>query len=383
MEPGSLFTREAIHHGRDPRSGAAVKQLTSGPGIHMNIYYEVPYTDASSRWFVYIKAAASQGPYEVWRADLQRDWLEPLSDGALYLAGMAVSPDQKDFYCVRPLDDEAWELVRTDIATFEQRVTTVAGLPKARSLGTVAPDGAYFVSVQLGPGRYGIAGIDPETGAHRLLHEGPEICNAHPQVEPGRGEVLLIQHNRGCEFDERGKVVRLVGEQGATLYLIDRDGAGPHTLPLGKPDTLPCQGHQCWIGETGEILLTVTGAGTRELRQRGCLLAIHPGDEAARVVARGYTFSHAGASKDGRFFVSDTVDSDLGRVGWIVVGSLKTGRTRVLCQSGATFGGAQYTHTHPYFTPDCRWVIFNSNRTGLPHVWAATVPDGLLESLES
>ena len=45
-------------------------------------------------------------------------------------------------------------------------------------------------------------------------------------------------------------------------------------------------------------------------------------------------------------------------------------------------GFPQYTHPHPYFTPDCRWVIFNSDRTGIPQIYAARVPGGLLESLE-
>lgn len=34
-----------------------------------------------------------------------------------------------------------------------------------------------------------------------------------------------------------------------------------------------------------------------------------------------------------------------------------------------------------YLTPDLKWVVFNSDRSGFPHIHAASVPPGLIESL--
>ena len=375
LEPGSVQVRECILRGTDPDSGAAVKQVTSGVAIHNQIYMEVPYTDAASRWFVYTKHRDTYGPVEVWRADLERDWLTPICDNAGYIRGMAVSPDQQYFFCVREQDKETFEIVRTDIGTLEQTRWTYSGPPFPRSLGSMSPDGRTYISgTGLAPTRFGIVKFDLEAGTLEVVHEGAEISNPHPQIEPGQGKVILVQHNRGYGFDEEGQRVR-VSDIGATLYVIDVDGGNYQELPVGKPHTHPVQGHQCWIGATGEILLTIVGP-REEALEKGNLLAIRPGDAAARVVAKGHAFWHPNASKDGRFFVSDTQDDRR-----IVVGSLRTGRTRVLCESGAS-GGTQYAHPHPYLTPDCRWVIFNSDRTGIPQVYAARVPDGLLESLE-
>ena len=377
LQPGSITVRETIHRGADPSSGATIKQLTSGPAIHTQIYGEVPYTDAGSRWFVFTKQRDTHGPVEVWRADLQRDWLTPVCDGVGGISGMAVSTDQRHFYCVRSHGEDAFEIVRTDIETLEQTAIAFTGPPFVRSLGSVAPDGrTYITGTMLAPGRYGIVRYDLEAATREVIHEGPEICNAHPQVEPGEGQQILVQHNRGCEIDEQGRVTRSVGEMGATLYVIDIDGGNYQELPVGKPDTHPVQGHQCWIGATGEVLLTIVGQ-REEMIEKGNLLALRPGDEAARAVSTGHAYWHASASKDGRFFVSDTIGEAL-----IVVGSLRTGRARVLCESGASAGSPQYTHPHPYFTPDCRWVIYNSDGTGIPHVHAARVPEGLLEELE-
>jgi hypothetical protein len=94
-------------------------------------------------------------------------------------------------------------------------------------------------------------------------------------------------------------------------------------------------------------------------------------------VGKGFTYSHPNASRDGRFWVSDERDG-----AQIVVGAFKTRKAQVLCASGSSFGSPQYTHPHPYFSPDNRWVIFNSDRTGIPHVYAARLPDGLLEDLD-
>ena len=376
LEAGSVRVREAIPRGTDPGSGATVKQMTSDIAIHTQIYGEVPYTDAESRYFIFTRQRSTHGLMEVWRADLQTDALTPVCGEVVGISGMAVSTDQRYFYCVRHIGDRQFRIVRTGIEQMEQLGWTFTGAPYVRSLGTVGPDGrTYVTSTMLSPRKFGVVRYDLVTSRREVIHEGPEICNAHPQIEPGNGELILIQHNRGSQVDEQGNVTRSVGEAGATLYLIGADGGGYQELPVGEPHTYPVQGHQCWVGDTGEILLTIGGPRDDMITQ-GNLLRVKPGDAAARVVAKGHFFWHPSASKCGRFFVSDTGDEAL-----IVVGSLETGRTAVLCPSGASRGAPQYTHPHPYFTPDCRHVIFNSDRTGIAQIYVATLPEGLLESL--
>ena len=241
----------------------------------------------------------------------------------------------------------------------------------------VAPGNSQFSQAAANRAWYWLMG-------HGIVHEADDIHNAHPQVEPGEGRDVLIQNNRGSRWTDEGVSLAPTGPEGATLFLIDIDGGNKRTLPIGKPHTWRCQGHQCWIGTTGEILFTVS-AGAEDvdgdpaavMKREGNLLAITPGDERARVVATGWCFAHPSASLDGRFFVSDTSPE-----GTLIVGSLKTGKCRVLCESRTTFGNPQYTHPHPYFSPDRRWVIFNSTATGIPQIYAASVPEGLLEGLE-
>ena len=65
----------------------------------------------------------------------------------------------------------------------------------------------------------------------------------------------------------------------------------------------------------------------------------------------------------------------------IHIGSVETGRFLKLCDSRTRQGRPQYTHAHPYLTPDNRHVIFNSNVTGVTQVYAATVPAAFLDKL--
>jgi Tol biopolymer transport system component len=42
---------------------------------------------------------------------------------------------------------------------------------------------------------------------------------------------------------------------------------------------------------------------------------------------------------------------------------------------------ARFTHLHPYMTGDNQWVVFNSDRTGVPQVYIAEAPADFLKSL--
>jgi hypothetical protein len=374
---------EAIDRETHPESGAHVVQMTSAPGLHSNIYCENPYMDPASRYVFYQKAEGSLSPWELWRADLATRQTRLVAEDVEEVLGCAVSFDQRFFYCHRRPAEDVLEILRIDTTTLEQRVFRFEGAPgEFMSLGAIGPEGRFFyTSARLGTPaehRFGVLRFDLETGRFDIIHErGDDLCNAHVQVEPSRGRDLLIQHNRGALYDDEGTMLKLVDEPWATLYLIDTDGGNFRQLPVGKPYTQPCQGHQTWIGATGEILLTVVFDGFEGARREGCLLRVRPGDEEARVVARGFPFAHPNASRDGRFWVSDAFGG-----AQIVVGSIRTGRCRVLVESGSSIGSPQYTHPHPYFSPDCRWAIFNSDRTGIPHIYAATVPEGLLEALD-
>ena len=394
MTGNDAMTRnEAVELGIDPESGAEIIQVTSSATAHDNIYHEVSYFDAGSRWFMFQKPKTNNtfGQGEVWRCDLQDYSCQLVAEDIEVSRGMAVSPDQRYFYCLRRKDKSGHALLRTEIATLEQKTIPLdidTSQTPVYTGGSAGPDNrTYICGIRLGTRVFGIVKIDLATGAGKLiLEQGPDHLNMHPQIEPGKGQDIMVQHNRGAEIDEEGKCIKMIGPEGATLYLIDINGENRRSLPIGKPYTWRCGGHEAWIGSTGSILFSTDPEDADPLKAKaegirlGRLRMIRPGDETSRVVFKG-DYYHGGAnpSKDGRFVVCQTQAPEV----YIAVGSIKTGKLRVLHASRSIkLHISHFSMPKPYFSPDCRWVVFNSDRTGRPQIYAAKLPEGILAELE-
>ncbi|MEA2063324.1 MAG: hypothetical protein U9P14_06480 [Gemmatimonadota bacterium] len=168
----------------------------------------------------------------------------------------------------------------------------------------------------------------------------------------------------------------MVGPEGATLYLIDIHGENIRPLPIGKPFTPSIQGHECWLGKTGKVLATLT-QDIEINGRKGNLVTVADGDKAPTVIAGGPYFWHVASSADGKYFICDDTSGN------IYIGSVATGKYRRLCCSDTVLGARQYTHSHPFLSPDCRFAFFNSTRSGIAQIYAASIPGDFLESLDS
>lgn len=369
----------ALRIERQP-TGAEIWQVTTEEYKQSNIYCEVPYCSVDSRYFVYERRnpkLTGKNKVEFMAVELGT-WKQHRVDSTIGLAGSAIMLDGT-FYYLKRVGKEKFDLMRVDLAKGSpEKVHRIEGEPTPRSLGTVSADKRYYATGKLLAKDYtmfGILLIDLKTGAKTIADRDPYILNPHPQFEPGESKLLMVQHNRGGKYTPQGKRIRLVGPEGATLYVLSVADGKRTTLEIGTPYTTPVTGHEAWIGTTKELLLSVS-AGGDYAPEKGNLLGVRPG-KPARVVSRGYKFNHVGVSQCGRFFCCDDWQGTFK----IVIGSTKTGKSAVLCESKTKVGRAQNTHPHAYLTPDLKWVIFNSNRSGFAHVYAASVPDGMIAEL--
>ena len=344
-----------------------VWQLTSAPVISHDIYCEEVYASSDGGRITFVRSYyPSDRPSEVWVCDLSSMRVARIGEVASEF--LATNPLIDAVYYVRP-DERGHRLIRLDLKTLEQEeVFAFVDCPPPR-VGTVPPDERYFVG---GPLRvrgnvYALYKVDLERGTWEVFHEHEDIFNPHVQFDPGGSGDLLVQLNRGGILDEEGNVVRLIGEEGATLYVVDLDGKDVKPLPVGRPYTEKVTGHECWIGESGRVLLTTADGG---------VYSVAPGDEEAELLVKMEGFCHISASAGGKYFVVDDM-----RTGRLYVGSTSTGKVLPLCESRASCGRPQYTHPHPYITPDNRYVVFNSDRTGICQVYAAALPVGTVEDL--
>lgn len=355
---------------------STVYQITDDSLSKSNIYCEIPYCSADSKYFVFSRSNPehdrNRTEYVICEIGTWKTYVAGRGSGgvAMTLAGI--------FYFLRYDSDGIMELVKLDLATGKSEAVCKFEKPiRPRSLGTVTPEGGFYAYGVVTDDKYkefGIELVNIKTGERQIIDRDPYILNPHPQFEPSEGKEIMVQHNRGGQIDESGKRIKLVGEEGATLYILNVADGKRTTLQLGKPYTTPCTGHEAWIGDTKEILTTVSASGDYA-PENGNLLAIKAG-EPARVVTSGYRLNHVGVSVDGKYFACD--DSPKGDV---IIGSIKTGKNAVVCHSQSSYGREQNTHPHPYLTPDLKWVIFNSDRSGLPQIHSATVPEGMIDEL--
>lgn len=371
--PSQRWVRESIRRGIDPLCGAAVTQLTSATVISHDIYGEQLYCSADGTRIAFLRCATTDvkwGPMEICVADLNNRSVVRLGAAAFWLA--AGNGMQDALFYLRPVKNGEPALVKVDFTTLEQtEIFRFGECPTPQHLGLLAisPDERYCMILRrLGERSYGVERIDLKAGQWELIHENDDIFNAHLQFSPAGGE-LMVQHNRGGLIDANFNGVRSTGPEGATLYVIDQDGKNQRSLSVGTPHTPPVSGHESWIAETGRVLLTTQG---------GRVYVATPGNKKAELIARGDGFIHISASPDGRFFVVDSI-----RTGRLHLGCIATGKVLPFCDSNASGGSPQYTHTHPYITPGNKRVIFNSDRTGIPQVYAATIPEEILAKLET
>ncbi|MCS7305362.1 MAG: oligogalacturonate lyase family protein [Thermoguttaceae bacterium] len=350
-----------------------------------NIYCEVPYCSSDSRYFVYARRNPNRGSgspkerangTELVAVELG-SWKQERLDVAASITGLAVSA-KGIFYYLQRTGEGQLQLMRVDINRGQpQPVYARKDQRWIHSLGTVSYDERYYAGgVVVGEGwkRFGIVVVDLEKGTEAVIDEDPYILNPHPQFDPGPRYRLMIQQNRGGQYSPDGKLQRLVGQEGATLYLLSVPDGKRTTLQVGTPYTTPCTGHEAWIGTSGQMILTVSATGQYAPDQNGNLLTVAAGEPAKVLGVKGFVFNHVGVSRCGRLFSCD----DWRPPYRIVIGSTKTGQSAVVCASETKPQAAQNTHPHPYLTPDLKWVIFNSNRTGVPHVYAAPVPEDVV-----
>jgi len=82
---------------------------------------------------------------------------------------------------------------------------------------------------------------------------------------------------------------------------------------------------------------------------------------------------------DGEWIVADTNWSDEG----IQLVCVKTRRFDTIIHGHSSGGHPQWTHLHPFLSPDRRYVAFGSDWSGVAQVYSAEVPEDLYDRLSS
>lgn len=384
MSVNLMWYAEAIRFGQDAETGAEIEQLTSEPVTSTNIYCEQRYASADGTRVAISRKPFGQ-PTEIWVCDMRSLRLCRV----VQAHPVGANASRNAVYGVVP-NGSTSRLLRVDLVSLEVREICTLEMPVPHG-GAPTPDERWYVS---GPylvrdNLFRLCRTDISSGRTETLCEIEDI-SGHMQFDHAGSGLTIIQINRGRKRDMATGGGALTGPLGATLSVANVDSGKVTTLPIGRPHTPPISGHECWVGKTGQILFSagqynVTSSAYVTLKDppdaerqmpRAALYLLKPGDPAPRVLAQDKLFNHLAASDDGRYFIADDHTT-----GSIYIGSIASGRSVRLCDSHTRQGTCQYSHVHPYMTPDNKYVIFNSVVTGVAQVYAARIPDGFLATV--
>jgi oligogalacturonide lyase len=379
----------------DPRTGARVRQVTNHPSIHHHPFYYLPaYDDAMMRLFF---VSHRTGRSEIWCEIRATGELQQLTDQS-EIGEWSVHPSHDGRFVYYTAGQGAWR-VATDTGKAE-RLVDFGGLAgreagmvgAAMGTTTLSHDDRYWaVPVKIGA-RFRFIVIDTRTGRHETILEADTI--GHPEFHPSDNALL-----------------RYAGSYKQRIWVINRDGTGNRLVydrqPLAKPGQYEWIVHETWNLGTmanGGSRMTDLKPETRNLKPtsreiitanwpHGCI-GIDIDTGAVRPVC-SFNAWHPSINRQGTLMCTDTTFPDIGlqlfdpRDG--------VGQPRTLCFPGATNEGKhwdtdhcpyddedykqgkwkvyapQHTHPHPSFSPDGRWVIFTSDRTGHSQVYEVEV----------
>ena len=384
---------------------------------HSHIYMEARVFTPDSRRFVFQRFL---DPADVDTRGSRRAYLLcDIKDGYSFIQltdeegaiGPSVSPDGRYLYYFIDRTRAGggwWAIKRVDLDTFQRETLAKfddplpeAGRHLSLLYGTssISSDGARLcMAGYLGDGRthnapWGLVVFDVERAAASLVFEGQSFCNIHHQYsrskDPEESHDILLQDNHGCDVDELGNIVTLAGGKGADVHVIRDDGSDFRCYAFGRDGVEMCQGHQAWRGEQMSVVASVAIEGEER----------YPLLEATPVRAEPGTMHHGrlipGATRNrisrsmeredschfafdpsGTKFVSDTFGYSGRHADCVIyVGVLPDEpdaalRTSYLLHPRSSFGYSQHTHPHPFQSPDGNVVLFNSDESGLPQIYA-------------
>lgn len=363
---GAIFPSE--HSTRiDGKTGVVVHQITSGSAIsHPSYFLQRSFTPGNAEL---VFTSYRSGSAQLFAAGFPDGAIRQLTDGpAIHPFSPAILPEGEAMLFVR--GGSIWEL---ELRTLAER--QIAAFENAQ-LGecSFSSDGEWITAAVKQGQQSGIVTGRRDGSGWRLIPFPRTVI--HPQFHPLDGEWI--------EFS---------GDPAPRIHRLRRDGSGLECLYQHGNEEFVV--HETFLGNTGDLVFTVWPLALRRMSW----------DTREISTIADFNAWHIAPNRVGTQVLCDTNHPDLG----IHLIDVATGARRLLCESGATNQGSQWktsryaladdfaaarsgakqnlswmetstdsvygpqwTHPHPSFSPDERWVTFASDRTGVAQVYAVS-----------
>jgi oligogalacturonide lyase len=365
----------------DRRTHRRVVQLTSAPCINHHLYFLTPSLGPGEEEVFFCSYRGPEGTPQLYAAGFPAGEIRCLT-GEAGLNGFSatLSADGRELYFTTHTP-EGIGRIRALPVNDPAAVRTVAEYTGAQ-LGecSLSHDGTWVVTALRDEAGFGLAVARTDGSAATVPLRVPRTV-IHPQFHPSSAEWILYAR-----------------DPAPRMWWARRDGSVDECLYRHENDEFLV--HETFLGRAGEFLIVTrwpSALRRYDLRRR-CFVA-----DIAAVNAW-----HLAADAAGRRVLCDTVHPDRG----LLLIDVDTGQWETLCYPEASCGGSQWrsnryalpedfavarqaaerdgalswmemkadtvygpqwTHPHPSFSPSERWVVFTSDRTGHPQVYAVRV----------
>jgi hypothetical protein len=359
--------REQTREQRDEETGCRVLQLTSHGAINHHLYFLTSSLTPDEQGLVF--ASYRTGRCEFFhRGFPSGDTVQLTDEAGVHGYSGLITPDG------RRLLYTAEGAVR--VVDLESRRSETLASYDGGQLGecSLSADARWIVTAIKRGGRSGLAVTAMDgSGGEVILEIDRTII--HPQFRPADPDRIAYSQ-----------------DPAPRMWWIRRDGSGNECLyEHGNDEFLV---HETFLGE-GECLIVV--------RWPYSLLRFDLAERRFHTIAE-FNAWHIGGSRDGRTVLCDTAHPDRG----LQLVDVATGSRRTVCHPHSSNGGSQWlkdryalaedwaaaaaersqalswmemkvdtvygpqwTHPHPSFSASERWVIYSSDITGHPQVYAA------------
>lgn len=360
---GSLYPSEHLTF-RDRATGVPIHQMTRHPSInHLSHCLQDSFTP-DGRGLIFT-SHRSGGP-QLFEANFPGGLIRQLTDGApVQPFSPVMDPEGELIYFVR--GGSVWSIDRSNL---EERC--IASFGQAQ-LGECSLAGEWITaSARQGSQPGLVVGRIDGTGWDFIPFSRTVI---HPQFHPLEPDWIEF----GADPPPR-------------MHRVRRDGWGLACLHRNDPDEFVV--HEAFLGDTGDLVFVVWPGALRRMDWT---------TQEMRTIAE-FNAWHVRPNRDGTLVVCDTNHPDEG----LFLVDAETGVRRQVCLSESsnqgsrwkqsqgpptgdpeaagvspaafeqvadTVCGPEWTHPHPCFSCDERYVAFTSDRTGHPEVYVGELGD--------